>query len=72
MDSGWWFHPSQVFTDTERIDLSNDPRWETTSHSSTRRLVADGTDGRTKWATAKWDTVRRVLVKRGQHSRHLG
>ncbi|HYA69479.1 MAG TPA: hypothetical protein VED63_12175 [Acidimicrobiales bacterium] len=57
-ESTAWLDPSQVFTDTQRVDLFNDPKWETTEAMPRR----SGT---------KWGTVRRVLVRRGRHSRSV-
>jgi len=58
-----WSDPSQVFTDTQRVDLFNDPKWETTD-SLPRRSAASGLG-------ARWGGVRRILVKRGRHSRTM-
>jgi len=58
-----WSDPSQVFTDTQRVDLFNDPKWETTE-SSPRRSAASGLG-------ARLGSVRRILVKRGRHSRSI-
>jgi hypothetical protein len=57
-ESMTWFDPSQIFTDTQRVDLFNDPKWETM-------------DSLPRRSGAKWGTVRRVLVKRGRHSRSV-
>jgi len=70
-ESQSWFNPSEVFADTQRVDLFNDPRWETTSHSSPKRS-ADGKSRRpSRWTTPKANTFRRLLMKRGKHSRNL-
>jgi hypothetical protein len=66
-----WFDHSQVFADTQKVDLFNDPPWETAVGSSPRR-VTDDMD-RPSWrSVAKHFLLGRVLVKRGQHSRLAG
>ncbi len=65
-----WLPPSQVFTDTQKVDLFNDPPWETGAVSP-RRTMADDTRRSLRWTLGKAAAFRRVLVKRGQHSRHL-
>lgn len=57
-ESTAWLDPSQVFTDTQRVDLFNDPKWETTEAVPRRSGIT-------------WGTVRRVLVRRGRHSRNV-
>jgi len=64
-ESTWWCDPSQVFTDTQKVDLFNDPPWETVSNPSPKRAASVDT------ARRKTTVVRRVLMKRGQHSRRL-
>jgi hypothetical protein len=66
-----WFHPSQVFTDTQRVDLFDDPKWETMSHRTPRSSSTEHVRrpfGRTK---DNGIGVRRVLMKQGRHSRRL-
>ncbi len=66
-----WLPPSQVFTDTQKVDLFNDPPWETGAASSPRRSVADETRRSLRWTLGKAAAFRRVLQKRGQHSRTI-
>lgn len=68
-DESSWSDPSQVFTDTQRVDLFNDPRWESSSHSSSRRSVALKTRDHSDRTTGKASAFWRHLVKRGAHSR---
>jgi hypothetical protein len=66
-----WFDHSQVFADTQKVDLFNDPPWETSVRTSPRRATEDVC--RVSWrSAAKNLLVGRVLVKRGQHSRLAG
>ncbi len=62
-----WPDPSQVFSDTQRVDLFNDPRWESPPDSPGRRLPAErpAPARRRSGALAYW----RSMTKRGQHSR---
>ena len=60
-----WFHPSQVFSDTQKVDLFSDPPWETSSDPSPRR-PQNGRSGLSKMKTLG---LRRMLSKRGQHRR---
>jgi len=52
------FHPSQVFTDTQKVDLFNDPRWDAIQVLGQRR----------RFRLAEVPGIR-SLVKRGRHSR---
>ena len=36
-----WSDASQVFSNTQRVDLFNDPRWESTSCSHSRQTVTE-------------------------------
>jgi len=63
-ESTWWCHPSQAFTDTEKIDLFNDPPWETVPSPSPRRAAPAAS---VETARRKVVVVRRMLMKRGQH-----
>jgi|GEM_PF-3556986 hypothetical protein len=65
-----WLPPSQVFTDTSRVDLFNDPPWETGSDFSFRR-TPDESRRPLRWTAGKAGSLRRLFVKRGRHSRHL-
>jgi hypothetical protein len=70
-ESQSWLPPSQVFADTQKVDLFNDPRWETTPGSPARRPVADESRRRPTRVIGKASAFRRVLMKRGRHSRNL-
>jgi hypothetical protein len=66
MESASWLPPSQVFADTQRVDLFNDPKWET-SHYPSRG--ARQSDGRSWWAGLKAVLHPKGATpkKRGQH-----
>jgi hypothetical protein len=66
--SASWFDPSQVFADTQRVDLFNDPPWESTPPSAPRRAVAGEPRTVSWWTMAKTAVVNRVPAKRGLHS----
>ncbi len=66
--SASWFDPSQVFADTQRVDLFNDPPWVVAPDPSLRRTVVVGDRGPSWWELAKSAVVSRVPMKRGQHS----
>jgi len=70
-ESTSWVDPSQVFTDTHKVDLFNDPPWELVSPTSARQAVDDETRRPRRWTTGTATAFRRILMKRGQHSRHL-
>jgi hypothetical protein len=65
--SASWFDPSQVFADTQRVDLFDDPPWEATPRAQ-RAAVADRPRATSWWAVAKTAVVSRVPLKRGLHS----
>jgi hypothetical protein len=65
--SASWFDPSQVFADTQRVDLFNDPPWELTPPSAPKRAVVE-TRTVSWWTMAKTAVVNRVPAKRGLHS----
>ncbi len=64
-----WFDPSQVFADTQRVDLFNDPPWQATRDPSPRRAIAVAERGPSWWTMAKTAVANRVPLKRGLHSR---
>jgi len=68
-ESAAWFHPSEVFSDTQRVDLFNDPKWET-AVVAPRRSTAEAL-GTSRWAISTWGHVRQILGKRGRHSRTI-
>jgi len=63
-----WLPESHVFTDTQRVDLFDDPPWEMTPDES-RRAASDAARRPFRRATDRTTTLRRVLRKRGRHSR---
>jgi hypothetical protein len=67
-----WYDSSQVFSDTQRVDLFNDPAWETTlpTATSTRAGSPKGA-GTSWWVVVKGVVTGRALVKQGQHSHKL-
>jgi hypothetical protein len=65
-----WFDPSQVFADTQRVDLFNDPPW--VADPDPRRVNAGGTREASRWTMAKSALVSRLPIRRGQHSPKVG
>ena len=64
-----WSDASQVFSNTQRVDLFNDPRWERSSPSPSRRTVTEEVEGSLGSTIGKAATFWRGLWKRGLHSR---
>jgi hypothetical protein len=62
--------PSQIFADTQRVDLFNDPKWETSPPTYPSRGAAKATDSRSRWAVMKAVLMRRAPQKRGRHSQN--
>ena len=63
-----WYDQSQVFSDTRRVDLFNDPPWETPpppGHTSVLERP-----GPSRWTAVKSALLGSVM-KRGQHSHKL-
>jgi hypothetical protein len=67
-----WFDPSQVFADTQRVDLFNDPPWVAAPDASPRRTTGGAMRGGSRWTMAKTAVVSRLPIKRGQHSHRIG
>jgi hypothetical protein len=65
-ESSSWLPPSQIFADTQRIDLFNDPKWETSPSPS---RGSRETDGRSRWSAMKAVVFHRAPHKRGQPKR---
>jgi hypothetical protein len=65
-----WFDPSQVFADTQRVDLFNDPPW--VADPAPRRADPGGTRQGSRWTMAKSAFVSRLPSRRGQHSPKIG
>lgn len=63
MESASWLPQSQVFADTQRVDLFNDPKWETAYHPG---RGARETDGRSRWSAMKSALLHRAPHQRGQ------
>jgi len=63
-----WFDASQVFADTQRVDLFDDPAWETSPAAVDAR---ERDTGPSRWATLKASVAGWTLLKRGQHSHKL-
>jgi hypothetical protein len=72
VESASWFDASQVFADTQRVDLFNDPPWDTAHRPPQRRAVAAEGSEPSRWTMAKSAAVGRLLSKRGQHSHKPG
>jgi hypothetical protein len=65
-----WYDSSEVFSDTRRVDLFNDPPWETPSPPSARATTLEARPA--SWrATVKAAVAGRIFTKRGQHSHKL-
>jgi len=69
-----WLDTSQVFADTRRIDLFDDPAWETTRRTGSRDAVGVGDrPGRASWLGALRSARTALsLHKRGAHSQKPG
>ena len=65
-----WSDASQVFSNTQRVDLFNDPRWESSSPSPSRRTVTEEFKGSLGSTIGKAAMFWRGLLKRGLHSRN--
>jgi hypothetical protein len=63
-----WYDPSQVFADTRRVDLFNDPPWETPPPSGHTSVLERHSASR--WASVK-TALRGSVMKRGQHSHKI-
>lgn len=63
-----WFDSSQVFSDTQRVDLFNDPPWVAAAEPAPRRSTGGGTREGSRWTMAKTAVVSRLPIKRGQHT----
>lgn len=63
-----WFDPSQVFADTQRVDLFDDPPWDATPPQAPRSAVTAKPRPTSWWTVAKTAVVSRVPMKRGLHS----
>jgi hypothetical protein len=70
--SASWFDPSQVFADTQRVDLFNDPPWEATPPPSSGPAIVDEPRSTSWWGMAKTAVASRVPLKRGLHSHSIG
>ena len=64
-----WSDASQAFSNTQRVDLFNDPRWESSSPSPSRRTVTDEVKDPLGSTIDKAAMFWRCLLKRGLHSR---
>jgi hypothetical protein len=67
-----WYDPSQVFADTRRVDLFNDPPWVAAPDPSPKRPSGGGVREISRWTTVVAAVVGRLTVKRGQHSQKVG
>jgi hypothetical protein len=67
-----WFDSSQVFSDTQRVDLFNDPPWVAAPEPAPRRSTGWGSREGSRWTMAKTAVVSRLPIKRGQHSHKAG
>ncbi len=66
-----WFDPSQVFADTQRVDLFNDPPWVAAPDPSPKRATGPGPREASRWAMAKIAVASRLAIRRGQHSHKI-
>jgi hypothetical protein len=67
-----WFDSSQVFSDTQRVDLFNDPPWVAAPEPAPRRSTGGGSREGSRWTMAKTAVVSRLPIKRGQHRHKAG
>jgi hypothetical protein len=69
-----WFDSSQVFSDTQRVDLFNDPPWVLSPDPDPvpKRSTGGGTRAGSRWTTAKTTLVSKLPLKRGRHSHKVG
>jgi hypothetical protein len=70
-DSLSWSDPSQTFTDTQRVDLFNDPRWETAPRQTSRGAVDIDPQRPVRWTVGSIAAAWHSLTGRGKHSRTL-
>ena len=66
-ESRSWLDSSQVFADTQRVDLFNDPPWEAAPDPSPHRATTATRDG-SRWTAARSAVASKLAIKRGQHS----
>ena len=64
-----WSDASQVFSNTQRVDLFNDPRWESSSPSPARRTVTEEVKGSLGSTIGKAALFWHAVLKRGLHGR---
>jgi hypothetical protein len=64
-----WSDASQVFSNTQRVDLFNDPRWESSSPLPARRTVTEDVEGSLGRTIGKAAMFWRSLLKRDVHRR---
>jgi len=62
-----WLDPAHAFSDTGRVDLFDDPRWEPAPRPPVRRTR--GPDGRRAWLTLLTAALGRRPGSRGRHAR---
>ena len=63
-----WLAQSQVFADTRKVDLFNDPKWEIAPPPTRGREAPKDSSG--VFGSA-FSSLRRRLIRRGAHSRSL-
>jgi hypothetical protein len=66
-----WFDPSQVFADTQKVDLFNDPPWVAPPEPAPRRATEGGSRETSRWTLAKSAVASLLPIKRGQHSHRV-
>jgi len=69
-ESPSWLSASEVFTDTQRVDLFDDPRWELTAPPAPRRAVPGEPRRASRGTSGVASVLRRTFMKRGRHSRN--
>ena len=67
-----WFDSSQVFSDTQKVDLFNDPPWVAAPDPSPKRPAAADDRETSRWTMALTAVMSRLSVKRGRHSHRIG
>jgi len=63
-----WYDSSHVFADTRRVDLFDDPPWETSPPTTVRPALVDEARPGSRRTGVRAGFLGRVLAKRGQHS----
>lgn len=68
-----WFDSSQVFSDTQKVDLFNDPPWVVAPDldPAPKRSNSGGVRAGSRWTMAKTALASKLPLRRGQHSHRV-